>query len=356
MKKTFYFISLCAVTVCNAQPVINETDVFTPGSSCLYGFTSLPNITAGNPGASQTYSMTGLTPNFTVTQEVTTPANSPFGQAFPGNTVLVANQGTQGASYFTKNSTALMLTGMITPDFNNPNLFLEEPYTPALLVVDFPISYAQTNNGISYHEITFYVGIDLGDGWITDSIRRRVTDVYNYEIDGWGTLTTPTGTYSVLRQKTTTVSSDTSDHYRSDINAWVTAHEITQGLSVSYTFWAAGQSFPIAEMGDIDDDGIIESCGWAINIASSLPNSASSIPAFDVFPNPASGIVTLVSKADENTTWTLLDMNGRKVVSGSIVNEQETLDFQSITEGVYLLQLESPEGIASKRLVIRPQR
>lgn len=351
MKTILYSLALITCSAATAQPVINQNDVFVIGTSGLYGFMFNPNVSAGNAGANQTYTMTGVTADWTLTQSFVSPASSPFGQNMPGNVVMLFDQGNSGGSYFTKNASGLFMNGTYTPDWNNPSIVLEEPYTPALRVADFPMTYQQTNNGTTYHEVSFFIGMDLGQGWVTDSIRRRTTEVYSYEFDGWGTLTTPTGTYSVLRQRTVTTSYDTADYYRADINTWLNDMDISQSLSVSYIFWATGQSFPVAEMLDMGDDGFIDDCIWITSISTGV-ESVTTGPAVNAYPNPTNGILTLETAGNANSTWTLLDLNGRVINAGDIRSSRETLNFTGTAEGVYMLKVENTNGITTKRIVI----
>ncbi|MCU0432031.1 MAG: T9SS type A sorting domain-containing protein [Bacteroidia bacterium] len=352
MKTILYTLALLACSAATAQPVINQNDVFVIGTTGQYAYMLNPSVTSGNPGANQTYSMTGVTPDWTLTQSFVSLANSPFGQNMPATVVMLIDQGTSGASYFTKNASGLYLNGTYTPDWNNASIVLEEPYVPAMQVATFPMTYQQTNSGTTYHEITFFVGMDLGQGWVTDSIRRRTTEEYTYEIDGWGTLTTPAGTYTVLRQKTTTITYDSADYYRADNNTWLNNLDISQSLSVSYTFWAAGETFPVAEMLDAGDDGMIDDCIWITSITTGI-EPVTNGPAVNAYPNPTNGIITLESAGDANNTWTLLDLNGRVINAGSIRNTRETLDFTALAEGVYMLKVENTNGITTKRIVIQ---
>lgn len=57
-----------------------------------------------------------------------------------------------------------------------------------------------------------------------------------------------------------------------------------------------------------------------------------------VYPNPATNSIRLTSlKQQEN--YTILDISGRKVLAG-IINENEVINVEQLTKGIYFIQLE----------------
>jgi hypothetical protein len=354
MKKLLFTLPLLAATIAAAQPQINENDVFIPGTGVVYGYQLLPNITSGNPGASQNYTMNGVSPDWTISQQMISVVQSPFGMALPGNRVLLYNNGDDGAGYFTRSAGVLNMNGTVSADAANPSLIYTEPYIPAKRIASLPMTYGQTDSGTTFHQVTFYVGMDLGNGWITDSIRRRTTEVYTYIFDGWGTLTTPFGTYTVLRQQTITETFDTLDYYRGDNNTWLNDFETLQGTNCKYTFWATGQSFPVAEMLDEGFDTFIDDCIWITNVTTGVKDDISKGSRPKIYPNPSTGRINLRANSGEYDAWVLSDLHGRTLREGLISREEESLDFTNLPAGKYLLRMSGTEHSVAERIVLQP--
>ena len=69
-----------------------------------------------------------------------------------------------------------------------------------------------------------------------------------------------------------------------------------------------------------------------------------------LYPNPAEDFVTIHTKS--NTSFKLLSIDGKVVISGVIEEPKYILDLQNIHSGIYFLQLEMEEKLISKKIVI----
>ena len=73
-----------------------------------------------------------------------------------------------------------------------------------------------------------------------------------------------------------------------------------------------------------------------------------------LFPNPAHDIVTVeISSTSAPCQITLLDAAGRQLLSRSASGTTCQLGLQSLPAGVYLLRVATPDGIATRRLLVR---
>ncbi len=80
-------------------------------------------------------------------------------------------------------------------------------------------------------------------------------------------------------------------------------------------------------------------------------------PLFSLSPNPATNTVTVECFGDtEGEKWLqILDLEGREVYTQAFKQSRTqtiTLDVSPLTPGVYLLRLHTPQGSASKKLII----
>ena len=73
---------------------------------------------------------------------------------------------------------------------------------------------------------------------------------------------------------------------------------------------------------------------------------------FNIYPNPASDLVTL-NNLTIGTTLQLTDMTGKTVLETSVLTEEITIDLNGLTEGVYFVQiLDNASIIGTKKLAI----
>ncbi len=75
------------------------------------------------------------------------------------------------------------------------------------------------------------------------------------------------------------------------------------------------------------------------------------LPNVSVFPNPSNGVVTVLNAA--GTDYSLVDIAGKTVATGSVSSNQEQIKFNNVTTGTYILKLSSEEGVKVSKLSIK---
>lgn len=65
---------------------------------------------------------------------------------------------------------------------------------------------------------------------------------------------------------------------------------------------------------------------------------SSKTPMFTIFPNPATENITIKSSTELlNTNFSIIDINGKTVMKGSIKNLSENIDISKLTSGIYAI-------------------
>ena len=72
-----------------------------------------------------------------------------------------------------------------------------------------------------------------------------------------------------------------------------------------------------------------------------------------VYPNPSGGVVTIGVEHPEGTSLEVRDAVGRTVVRMERIGRETRLDLSLLPRGVYTVTLDSPGGIATRRLVLQ---
>lgn len=74
---------------------------------------------------------------------------------------------------------------------------------------------------------------------------------------------------------------------------------------------------------------------------------------FEVFPNPATTNLTITSERIHIKTVELYNLKGQKVLEKSVRNKNTDVDVSTYESGMYLLIIQTNEGIASKKILIQ---
>mgnify|MGYP005839526931 CR=1 FL=1 len=74
---------------------------------------------------------------------------------------------------------------------------------------------------------------------------------------------------------------------------------------------------------------------------------------FDIYPNPASNHITLITDAKKNLQYRITDISGKLIKSGNLEKgfNQESVHISELNSGVYHLSLISKEGISSQTFI-----
>lgn len=112
-------------------------------------------------------------------------------------------------------------------------------------------------------------------------------------------------------------------------------------------------------LADLNADGLPEVvvgnfAGGLLLFNASIPVSNLGIseshedPRVEIFPNPVTSQIHIVSKGDGILSVTVMDLYGRKVLEKPIQAQESTLEVATLPQGVYLLVLELERGLVNR--------
>jgi Secretion system C-terminal sorting domain len=363
MKKTFTLILLLAVGAVNAQISITSADFNSAGDNILVSNESpLTTVDIVTTGANQTWDFSFLvnvsqdTISFLDVANTGTnyalyfanvgfnPNRSNIATAFgnipaiPGLPVTI----TDPYSFYYKNSTeykqqglGATISGFATPVALNTKDIL----------YNFPIDYLDADScnsdwslalpGIGYYGYT----------------QKRVNNV-----DGWGTLITPYGSFSTLRIATTINGTDSA--YLDSLGF---GFNFPRPEAKEYKWFGTGQLIPLLQinttltLGGEVVSGIVYRDSLRITAINNL--SSRNINA-SLFPNPAANELSLQmqSATSFNAPLQIYDSRGRMVLQKELFVDagvsKNTIEINSLPDGIYHLVLTTPEGNFNKRFVV----
>ena len=205
-----------------------------------------------------------------------------------------------------------------------------------------PVAFGDTNHTRSYSQIDFnpiYNAI-----WNQHKARTTIAD-------GYGSLTTPYGTFNVLRLKHEIIETDSIYTELPIIGAtWI---PLDLPLVREYEWWANGKKMPILKITTNEIFGnesitAIEYLDNYLGLDAGLEDKALD---FSVFPVPTTALIRVNSSVPFDTIE-IFDRTGRRVKHQDFVKAVEiTLDVQDLAQGVYELRLFTEKSSTSKKII-----
>lgn len=346
MKKTILLLafSVLSAPFLFAQPTLQMNVVPNIGDVVLFQEADTNSITQGNGGANQTWNFTGLQPlsgSPAIQYIYLAPSNTPaqYAAKFPtANLAVKINSDTIVYGYSREESSQYSFLGI-------KNDFLEQLYPNPDIQLK-TLSY----NGSFTDDFTNYT--DVGSGIIFYAEGSR-TVTY----DGYGTLTTPAGTFqNAMRLKSVSSQVDSAEFFGlkiindTEITAydWLVADQPGPLVSVYYTHTITTSSFP-GFPPEVTDLGTIKSVNYLSNTALGAfdrPDELAGIAVQVASANPASDGLELLITAEngnENLQMLMTDINGRMIETRSLAvaagENRIVLPVGHLSSGAYFLTL-----------------
>jgi hypothetical protein len=204
---------------------------------------------------------------------------------------------------------------------------------------EFPMMYQNTytSNG--------YTNMDLNP--IQDIIWRqsRTRDV---EVDGWGTMSTPYGTFQTLRVKHTITETDSIyiDLFGGPI--WI---PLPIPDSYIYEWWTNGEKEAILriETSAFGGNEVVTGVEFRDDFDPSLASIKEEIVEVEVYPNPVVNELH-IKGFDADTQYSIVDANGAVILQGRI-DASQTVAVDALAKGQYMLLIYSKGSIGHSSFV-----
>ncbi len=358
MKKKLLPILLaffCGIFHSQAQITINSTDIIDAGDLVEQASDTLPtSITIGSGGANQTWDFSSLNEHSLDTLSFNNPSGLPGSSNFPSaNIALIDSEEDSSWFYLNKSTSGLFGLGIALVEQGN------------LQVVDFPntiITFPSTM-GTTYSSnesstlLTLALGVDPdGPGPLPtiDSTRVTRTTRLTSDIDGWGNVITPFGTFPSLRQivieeeidSTWTFVGGTWSLIDPAVAMLLSLDPIEYDTSRSARWWTDDPSakFPLVEM-DYETDGTVQDVTWlksspTVSLEEPFKNSSE----ISLYPNPAKNEITVENSRIGNNSLEIFDISGKLIFNSTFNTNKVTLPVTELNNGTYFYQVHNNNG------------
>ncbi len=258
--------------------------------------------------------------------------------SFPGTGI------SQPYYYYKSSNSAYKNTGLSFTMDNTPIPILF--FNPDILY-QFPLTYSDTDSSNSGTSMNI-----PGTGYLLVDRHRHNT------VDGWGTLTTPYGTFDVIRVK-------------SEVTEYDSVYSVSQGSGVglpySYTEYkwiGNSQKVPLLTVRElIGESGIIVEYRDSIRGTLGVNEKQSYLSNLAVYPNPVKTKTVLRYNLQHRSkvAISIVNLSGKTVWQSPVKEmksglHQTTIDMQqmSLPQGAYLIKITANNNISTVKFVYFP--
>ena len=360
MKTKILTIALTISTVFSfAQITVTDADILGIGDVIYQAYDDMPSssISLGNAGSNQTWDFSSLNATESNSMEIISPVGTPFEAYHPTANMCIDDQGEY--IYINKSSTGLNLVGF--DDVPYPQLVLPLPLTYGFSTSIGPLTIMDSSMINMFVPDSLAVLITTGQAQTVDSIKIVITSTTDFNVDAYGSVTIPMGTFEALRLKADDITTTDYFVYCTDTlfggtgSNWYSMPAMLFPSEVetnsSFQFWSNDPlakfvlaSFYLDSVGNVEEVEFLENSG--VSSIAELDNTY-----FKVFPIPTTYNVTITSESNEKINATLSDLNGREVKRFEFSNST-TLNLSDLDKGIYLLNLKTEKGSVTKKIII----
>ncbi len=332
LKKILLLSAVCGTLVlANAQVTITQVNMPGVGYVVAQANDTAPTVSISAGGTNQTWNFTSLQNHSQDTTIFTNPNWTPFGSSYPSANLAIP-EGNGGYIYLGVSSAGLDIIGF--GDSSGGASF-----TPPQRFIAFPSNYLDVFNGSSK---LFTMEFDTaGIGF--DSIRMVSSLAYFSQIDAWGSVTTPLGSFNSQRQAYTEVSVDSLFLHYTANNMWQNIYA-TADTQVTYRWWTSDTSarFPIVEI-KTDANNNVYRASYLLALPTPSGIESLEIPEAKGFPNPAVSDYTIIA-AGHVKEAVIFDATGREIERVMFNAGKARINTAAYARGLYYYQAGNMKG------------
>lgn len=345
----------------SAQITVTQSDFAQVGDTIYYGYDTT-DATSGlylESGSSRTWNIANAKKDEVRMCYFLSPNNSPV--PAPTNITHVLVDGDVQNTQFINLTSSLMETVLPNPmaAFTGGEQFIR------LTSLTFPATYMMQVRD-TFKTVQVLPAAMLGLSSLADSIRITFTIKLHNLCDGWGTLTTPTGSYPSLRFKNTVNVDFKIEGKKNILPVWITIPLSSLPFqlpsnqnNVSFIWVHENGKYFLAEATMIaDDETTQDEIRYQVPkqaITTGLFNASLANLELQAYPNPAiDELIINANLSNENYQMTVSDITGR-VLSAQTISGQlksHTIDTKSLNNGIYFVKVSGRNGESTIKFVV----
>jgi hypothetical protein len=320
------------------QISISQSDIWAVNDTIPRVVDTMATAGPGSKGANQVWNFSTAVPRLIETSRIISASSSTYASSFSSS-----NQGLthDNSSYLFVNSSSssVLVKGLVGDVLSDGGTNIV-PFSPAMILMQFPENYGNT--------YTSTYGFDFsadGSPFSVNEIRVKHTGTVFDSLDGWGSITTPTGTYDCLRKKITEHGIDSTWYKLFSFSSW-TFDYATDAITTAYNWLAKGTKMPVAEL-SLHPNGTPYKFTYSLippipPITTGIQLNSISPAGFKLYPNPANDQIYFVPSLEFNTSvfdirvCNSLGQEVFKTTSSSAI--VTSIDISRLAPGLYFLE------------------
>lgn len=168
------------------------------------------------------------------------------------------------------------------------------------------------------------------------------------DVEGWGTLVTPFGTFQTLKVKMDISITDTMSIDSLGVN-----FSFPRPVATEYHWLAAGMKVPVLQINSTG--GFVTSIVYQDSIRYGLLGELEQeLEEPSIYPNPASERIYINSNGNYLIqSLKVIDLNGKLFINENSFNlPLATIDISNLANGIYLIELNTDKGIVHSKFTI----
>ncbi len=349
MKK---FTKLCLVPILgfvafathvSAQITITSADLPSAGLTVTTATDSTSGYLPGNPSAStQTWNFGVL--KHQKTAHVIFKAPGSWTSVFPGSNLEDSTVGVTGGNFLSNTSSVFSVVGsrQIVVPISGYTFDVRMKLSPVFVQANLPATYGASSDigtSLSRGTVKFNQTILFYD---SEKITTNIT--YSDTVDAYGMMTTPTGTYQVLRQNHHEVDIDSITMHTTG-GSWgppPTGSGVTNTVYHQYNWYTQGIGYILVQM-NMNTNGTVKNIVWDSTAPAGI-NELSYNGKVTVFPNPCTSQITFTTVGNIAQYINVYDVAGRKLEQVEMKSGLVNVNTSSYASGMYLYTLNDKDG------------
>ena len=340
MKYTFLTLFTLAISIGSGytQVSIQTRSLFPEGYTAIIASEMNPNISAPDSGANRVWDLQNLPFTSLDTIGYVRPSASPRPNLIPGQRAKLYNGGRLSMEYMRFSGDSIIFTGY--SGISSRNNLVVFPYSPEWIFASQNLTVnAPEERDLYAYRVKFELGMPLNTPFVVDSIDRRRTTHMRRKVIGWGTATTPLGTYQALLQRVDELSEDTADFKNRSNGQWLRNFEVTNTRLTRYYFWTPQHPYPLAVLTSTLDPGFIDQSEYlhTPGTTTAIPSQALHHP-MHVFPIPATDHIQILWRGADVESFRLLGIHGQICTKGNFTRGLNTISTRDLPPGMYELK------------------
>ncbi len=337
--KTISFFSLFILfgIVLKAQITINSNDLVFVGDTIIQGYdNNISSYVVGGTGE-QTWDFSGMTADSEDTLVFVSLSETPFETAFPDAEMAVKILPDTLYMYIDKEPSYLHILGM------SANLYNDVHDYPFQNIMPFPVTYGDEFYSDYMSVAKFFNG--------TDSIMYRQFETDTINVDAYGELTLPSGTFKTLRFY--------HNVYRADSvfmkvgTDWVLQNR--QEYPDDYYEWWTNDpnvKMKIAELrtdeaGNVTDGNFMKNAFIHSTFVKQINNDFLNL----IVSNTGNGTILIKNIPKEFNFVRVYDLSGKEISGKSLFPGKE-MYLRNLSPGIYVVTFFSPQGKIGKKIIV----